>query len=575
MRNADLTKGRTVLALCLSVYLILHLPLVDADPPVRIGVVRLDNGTFVDEGYKSFDARNEALFGSVRWSPADEYGGNWSEASPLNTGLTRATFALAGVSLSAIRIVNLIFALGCAVLFWVMLGRRFGANVALVGTLLLLLHPLFQVFGRLALLETKLLFFCLLAVVSVPERLALDRGTVRRWALVLVGLVGSYLTKESAVVFAGSFVFGLFAWAVAERVHRPAVLRTIAGAVLVAGLAGLGGLAWMCPDPESCGFLSNRAIEPPLVAFADFFSGDVFMMNPAVGALAVLGSVSLFRRTLGSEGTHREDLIVFSWFLLPTLFFSAVNYQPERYFLFALPPMLWLALEGLVSLKPLALWLFGPDRPLWAVPVLVVATFFATVNFAPNVLAGVRIGSDAGVDADTLVSARYGLPLLAVLLIGAIVLHVSGERIRSWARRAFVPVLMGLALLGTGIGVAPLARWALSPSHDLNAAAERIASLGEATVLVGDWAPQLGLTTDVRTIYSNWNEGMQEVLNITTLDELGATHVVIVDVINEGYARRLDAEYPGARSSEPVLRFEYAEQGVSIYEFRPAGGTGP
>ena len=575
MIYADLMKGRTAFALCLAVFFALHLPLIDADPPARVGVVRLDNGTFVDEGYKSFDARNEALFGSVRWSPADEYGGNWSEGSPLNTRLTRATFALTGVSLAAIRVVNLIFALGCAVLFWVMLRRRFGPNAALVGTLLLLLHPLFQVFGRLALLETKLLFFCLLAVVSVPERLALDRGTVRRWALVAVGLAGSYLTKESAVVFAGSFAFGLYAWTVAERVHRPAMLGAIAGTVLVAGLAGLSGLAWMCPSPDSCGFMSNRAIEPPFVAFTDFFSGDVFMMNPAVGALAVLGSVSLFRRTLGSEGTHREDLIVFSWFLLPTLFFSAVTYQPERYFLFALPPMLWLALEGLVNAKSLALWLFGPMRSPWAVPVLVAANFFAIVNFAPSLLAQVRIGGDRGIGADALVSARYGLLLLAGVLIATMVLHVSGERVRALARRAFVPVLIGLALIGTGIGLAPLAAWALNPRRDLNAAAERIASLGDATVLVGDWAPQLGLPTEVRTLYSNWNEGMREELNITTLDEVGATHVVIVDIINEGYARRLDVEYPGARASEPVLRFEYAEQGVSIYEFRPVGEPRP
>jgi hypothetical protein len=147
--------------------------------------------------------------------------------------------------------------------------------------------------------------------------------------------------------------------------------------------------------------------------------------------------------------------------------------------------------------------------------------------------------------------------------------------VRRFAESAFAPLVMGTALVGTAIGVAPLAAWSVNPPRDLEAAAEQIAALGEETVLVGDWAPQLGLLTNARTIYSNWNEGMGQELNVTNLREIGATHVVIVDVINARYLERLDALHPGARSEEPALRFEYAGQGVSIYEFEAGDKASP
>jgi hypothetical protein len=372
----------------------------------------------------------------------------------------------------------------------------------------------------------------------------------------------------------GAFGLGLVSWAVAAKIQEPRALRIVASVVVIGALIGLSTFAAACPNPDSCAFVSGRAFQPPNVVFTDFFSADVFLMNPAVGALLILGSASLLRRTLGTGASHREDLLIFAWFLVPTIFFAALHYQPERYFLISLPAMIWLAVQGLVELKPLGEWLFERRRDPGALITLAAAVLFTIVNFAPNLLAGVRIGADDGIAASALVGADYGPWLVAMVLAAAVAVKMSGDRVRRLASSAFQPTIVLLALVGTAIGVVPLVTWAMSPNYQLEEAAALVDALGDDTILAGDWAPQLGHLTRVRTVYSNWNEGMLHELNLDNLADIGATHIVAVVGVNDAYLARIDSIFPGARSTEPVLRLRYSEQDVSIFEFRPGEGAG-
>jgi hypothetical protein len=202
---------------------------------------------------------------------------------------------------------------------------------------------------------------------------------------------------------------------------------------------------------------------------------------------------------------------------------------------------------------------------------LALATYFGLVSFTPVLLARVPIGGDLGVSPATLVGWPFGLLLAALVLAATIGLRLGGDGLRDLARPTFRAVAVMLAIVGTGLGVLPLVSWAMNPPHELDVASARIAQLGDDAVLVGDWAPQLGFPTEVRTIYSNWNAGMLHEVNMMNLREIGATHVTLTHGVNEGYVARLDSLFPGARAVEPVVRIAYGGREVSIYEFRPAG----
>lgn len=556
------------LAVTLS-FVALHLALIGADSPPRLGIVPLDSGAFIDEGYKNYDVRNRYLFGSVRLHPADEYAGNWTEGSPINTWLTRAVVAVAGLDLGVLRTVNLAFAVACAVLFWSVLRGRFGATAAFWGLVLLLAHPLFNVYARLALLEAKLLFFVMLAFFALPPRPRADWLTAARATLMVAALLGAYFTKPTALVFVGAAALGLGAWACCTFLRRPPLLRLGAAGAVVLAIGAAAAIQLRCTDPGACEFLYTRALDSPIAAVPDALVADSFLLNPALGALALLGAALVLRRALAADPGPPHDLLAVSWLLVPTFFFAMLTYQPDRYFLLPVPALVWLSILPLVELRSLAAFLF-PGRPgVWSVATLALCSFLAAIHFAPTLLADVQIGSDPGLVPRALAEAPHGPWVAGLGLVAAIVISISAKAAPGLVRRLVRPALVTLLVAGTGLGLAPLVSWVAAPPYQLLPAAERLESLGERTVLAGDWAPQLGLPSRIRTIYSNWNAGMNHAVNLDNLDELGVTHVAIAEGINDGYRDRLDQLYPGARAETPTLRIEYGGREISIYEFEP------
>jgi hypothetical protein len=128
--NQPAVRKQCFFLVCMLLYFAAHLYLINADTPVNFGAVTFDGGAYCDEGYKTLDARNWILYGSIKWTDTDEYPG-WLNDSPLTVWLNYLAFKYFGVSLFSARLVSLFFALGSCLLFYRLLTREYGYLPAL------------------------------------------------------------------------------------------------------------------------------------------------------------------------------------------------------------------------------------------------------------------------------------------------------------------------------------------------------------------------------------------------------------------------------------------------------------
>ncbi|MGB5514428.1 MAG: hypothetical protein WBP36_07890 [Thermoanaerobaculia bacterium] len=87
-----------------------------ADPPDSLWTESF--GPFVDEGYKTLDARNLALFGQTHWNDQDDYPG-WLPRSPITQLSFLAAFRVLGQEIENARLVTILwFLLLLLTAFW-------------------------------------------------------------------------------------------------------------------------------------------------------------------------------------------------------------------------------------------------------------------------------------------------------------------------------------------------------------------------------------------------------------------------------------------------------------------------
>ena len=104
--GTTLVSGATIAAVLMIVLAVsarfVHL---DADTPE---IPAAGIGTYVDEGYKTFAAKNMALWGSPHWNPRDDYPA-WLHHSPITQWAYYLGFHYFGVGIDSARAVTVIF----------------------------------------------------------------------------------------------------------------------------------------------------------------------------------------------------------------------------------------------------------------------------------------------------------------------------------------------------------------------------------------------------------------------------------------------------------------------------------
>lgn len=130
---------KVFLLIFVAFYLLFQLIYINADTPIFL---HYDTGAFCDEGYKTLDARNLALFEKTHWSEKDEYRG-WIKSSPITVYFNLLLFKLFGVSLGVARSGNLLFGLGSLILLYLILKKSYDQQYAFLCLVLCAVNKVF------------------------------------------------------------------------------------------------------------------------------------------------------------------------------------------------------------------------------------------------------------------------------------------------------------------------------------------------------------------------------------------------------------------------------------------------
>jgi hypothetical protein len=330
-----------ILAVCLFAALLMLLvrgAALSADPPAWLS---WSTGIDTDEGFYTLDARHEVLFHHV--AP-----GNFHDRllSPLLSLLQQGVFTLFGPTLPVARALCVLFGLLTVLLLWLALRRtEVGTATANAAALFLGFAPPFAFYNRLALQETPMVFWLVLAfwLCSAPEDTQNSRKRV-------------CLLAFSGLAFGIGVIFKPFA-----LLALPAFLWLWGGRKTRYALSPLGALAAILAIYLFAWYVPNHAVLARMGAFyrehqlqphhwaSLWLNIRRGLWGGERGIVPYLLALMPVPIVLGGWGIRREcHLSVFFalWLGMGVTFCLLSSYAPSRYYVLFFPPLAGLAALG-------------------------------------------------------------------------------------------------------------------------------------------------------------------------------------------------------------------------------------
>ncbi|HEV8150639.1 MAG TPA: glycosyltransferase family 39 protein [Gemmatimonadales bacterium] len=432
-----------IAALAILVF-VLRAVALDADP-----FSDTDWGFIEDWGNYWKNARLHALWGI--WRLDDHNIGLF--LTPAYTLAMRAAFALLGVGHAQACLVNALSGTATALLVYALARAGGSPRTALFAGLLMGMNPLAVVYDRSAYPESFQLLFMVLAVWSIVRAKPTTLGAIVGGAmlalailakitgLVIIPIVAlAWLTRfaasrwlglsprfslrqclsfaaAAAVVLAGYAL--LYAWP-----HRAEIVSQFNSAYRVTGAFSPTGAGARWPD---------RVALFGWPAFGFRLNGFFRLAWPLVGCTALLGAGRLTRTLRQPLG--QVELVCWCWLGFGLLYLGSQYFQPDRRFLFLLPPVAVLSALLLGQRVVIA-------ESAWRSPAMRRVSGAA----AGALLAGV--------------AAFYSVPLAVYKVIG-----LGGHLGRAWDYAAAASVIVTTAVvLGAAAGALAIQRLRWSPS---------------------------------------------------------------------------------------------------------------
>lgn len=448
-----------------------------ADPPRAVDATM---GLYADEGWKTYAARNKALFGA--WQPREGLSRGWLHRSPLPTLAWWASFETFGVSRAAARLPNLLFSLGSLCLVYATARRVWrDARVGVLAAALYVLDFNLLMFARLAFQETQVAFWLLLALYAWTR--AEDR--VGWAAAAAAALAAAFLSKASALLAFPAFLVAVAAAAFGSPASRRRA-TVFFGALLA--LAAGWWLLWAAPRPAetaaAAADLAGRlgpAASPlaPLLTAATVLDNGYMTRSLPVFLAALAGCLLTLLR---GRSASSAEWIATLWLAGGLAGFALLPYRPARYFPI-LGPAALLATVSFAAHGPAAL------RAAWRAR----GGTLQRAAFAAALLAG---GFLAAYAALGLAPPRRGY--LAAAAVGGVLCALAALR---FLLRGTPAVLRGsprtaILLCAMGFFVIPYARWICARTHALVSAGRLLdAAVPPEATLGGYEAVMLALET--------------------------------------------------------------------------------
>ncbi|MBN2160421.1 MAG: hypothetical protein JW807_13590 [Spirochaetes bacterium] len=373
-----LTDGRYYYPAALLLVILftgMRLAHINADAPQDLSI---SAAAYTDEGFKTYDARNRVLFGDWKWTPEDQYGG-WLSTSPLTVLPYTWIFSRFGVSYASIRVLSVAYAAVTMILLFLFLARTYDRLTALIGLVLFGSNYFTAMYNRLGLYEGHLICFVMIALFGFAEALRPRRearGAARAAARVLFlavgifGLAGGFFIKRNLLVIFPAVTPALVLYFFARRGWSERSLNRILVALIAAFALFYGIFAhfWFLRNALAFSLLSHRIFGQPIIAFLPFTAFDPIHMvgaksmymefvflHPFTFFAGMALALCTLHRFIFGERRNAADLVLSSWLVFGTVLLTLLYYNPSRYYLLFIIPLIALAarfIAGFAEYRP-------------------------------------------------------------------------------------------------------------------------------------------------------------------------------------------------------------------------------
>jgi len=554
-------KGqRFLLLIVLGLFTIMHLVNADVDSPAFLTE---DIGIFIDEGFKTLDARNMVLYGRAKWTDDDEYPG-WLRGSPVTVFPNFIVFKLFGVSLANARILSTLFALGVLLVLYSFSRATYGSRHAALCVILLATNHIFFFHGRTALFEVKSLFFMVCTLYFMKKA----RGNSAFFPLVILFCGAAYFCKPTGITFVLTVVvyYALTArqGALLKSLLRPSVLMILFSATL-----GVAYFIEYHTDWFLGATLVGRDLRGPLTALSAWATPIFFKKIPVLACLALLYIGAVLTRVTVGKSYRNADILLSLWLLIGVMSHSFFVYRPLRYHVVFLVPIAVLGARGLLSL-PEILEAALRGRGRWVVRAVILFSMSWLILFSTWALLSAFSLLPAVLAFFTgrvlWLAIGCGLVGVPILMYG----YCRRVDIVRGVERRHEGICISVAVVIVATHLMPVSAWMRDPKFELRRFAERIRPLGEDVVMIGQWAPQLCVDTKCKTLYSDLflggKGGNRRTMNLENLREIRPDLIVFVEGVSDAYRKEIERLYPNAVREEAILEGPYGGHLVRIHE---------
>jgi hypothetical protein len=523
---------------------------LDADPPSWY--VPVDIGFHIDEGYKTLDAKNLAVFGTAHWNANDDYPG-WSKGSPFTQQAYYLAFKTFGLQLSSARLFSVFLFTVFMVVVVIASRLAWGSRIALIGAILIAINPALFNFSRVALFEIALILFIytglllLLPLKSHHHLLALGMlASVAPLAGLSVKMSAIfYLFPACAVLALGFCIDQRFVHA--RNTRDKAVLMALV-AVLVTTLVLSRG-QWV----HRIAGLSEVIGTPQLVFWNNIAQLSPFLLTTAY--LCIIHTIAE-RSALLKENLFR--LVLISSIVFLPIMLNLFGYNPPRYSVPIVPAALLVILDWLSrqqsGQREIQTWSQLRKLEKLAIVGLLLMIVMSLLNIVnAYVVYPFDPGEEPGIHKNT---------MLALFLYAAaptLVLMVCIRRMML-ARQLRICIILSLgAYTAMSIGIIGAALLAPSfSSQKVRAGLEENVAAGLS--VAGDWAPFFTVESVIPSLYMGRVFNRAERVNETRPD-----YFVFSDIWSDRISLDVLQKNPGIALGAPILLGNYHNRDISLY----------
>ena len=536
-----LTEGRRfypAAILLIVLFTGMRLVHINADAPQDLSI---SAASYTDEGFKTYEPRNKALFGDWKWTPEDEYEG-WTKTSPLTVNLYAWIFKHFGVSYASIRSLSVLYGAITMIFLFLFLARNFDRVTALIGLILFGTNFFTAMYNRLGLYEPHLVCFLMISLYGFSEFIltyrsapgtAAGKGSraatiITRTAFLLLGLLGlaaGFFVKRNLLLVLPAVAPGLLLL-ISNRIGKSEkfmnrLLILLLGSFLLFYLlfAHLGifkiKLAFFLLSYRAFGqalisLIPFTAFDPAHLVLGKILYMEFIFLHPFTFSAALLYSIYTFYNYIFRKRQSGLDLLLSSWFIFGFIFTTVMYYSPSRYYLLMVIPMIVLTARCIAGFSPDGIGAFiagkkkFPYNAVFFLFLLLAVLDTGVIAIVQAVPASMRnrlvdILYPAFVNKEYARALPIAAPVLAVAAVLSLLPILFRRRLReALSRPNFHIILFSLIL---ALQLFQYGKWFFFHDHALYETSRELGrELPARSIIAGSWSAGLVVENGLRPL---------------------------------------------------------------------------